>query len=613
MIKIRILVALLFGIVGTVSSQVTEDWVSDEVEYSKSGISVVTDADNNPFTLSDIFFGDMYLTKRDVAGNILWTATYDNTTPSQWEVASAVAIDINGDAIVTGYTNTGFGTDWYPVQMVTMKFNGEDGALLWRKTYKTDVAYRGRKILTDASGNIFIGGDVNAWMIYHGEVGNMMVKKYDSNGNDIWTIIADELGNPLPGTLNNLEFDAAGNILIGAFGSTFGKITTAGIVLWHVSGVENGIIDMDIDPSGNIFIVSHGTYGTPPFISTDISVKKYTSSGTLTWSQHYNFGAEEFAKQIECDNVGGAFIIGYGSSGGYFDWRTIRIDAVGNQLWSQVYNAHTGNDEIPKMMVKDADDNIYITGQGGPWPGYFWLSLTQMVTIKYTADGVAEWTALYDLYANTGIALCLSSDNSIYAIGEMYAKTIHYTQVLPIVCETPTGLFTNNITINKARLNWTLVPGAVQYEVWYKKATAATWKKKFVTGINNKLNLKNLQCNKDYVWQIRTICDTVGVDVVSDFSPVQNFTTLICREGENIMEDNISVYPNPAADLVFVNSNEQINRLTIIDMAGKTIMEINNSDLFVDGIDVSQLPAGMYVLRIETINAINNQQIIISK
>lgn len=62
------------------------------------------------------------------------------------------------------------------VQAVTMKFNGEDGALIWRETYSTGVAYRGRKILTDASGNIYVGGDVNAWMIYHGEVGNMMVK-----------------------------------------------------------------------------------------------------------------------------------------------------------------------------------------------------------------------------------------------------------------------------------------------------------------------------------------------------------------------------------------------------------------------------------------------------
>ena len=58
------------------------------------------------------------------------------------------------------------------------------------------------------------------------------------------------------------------------------------------------------------------------------------------------------------------------------------------------------------MMVKDADDNIYITGQGGPWPGYFWTSLTQMVTVKYSLSGDLIWTALHTDYTNTGSAIC---------------------------------------------------------------------------------------------------------------------------------------------------------------------------------------------------------------
>lgn len=611
MIKIRILVALLFGIVGTVSSQVIEDWVSPDFNYGLDGSVVVTDPADNSYALSDIFYGDIYLTKRSPDGTILWTATYDNTTPSQWEVAGDVIIDINGDAVVTGYTNTGFGSDWYPVQMVTMKFNGEDGALIWRETYSTGVAYRGRKLLTDDLGNIYVGGDVNAWMIYHGEVGNMMVKKYDTDGNDIWTIIADNIGNVYQGTLNNMQYSPDGNIIIAAYGTSLAKITTSGSVIWHVSGITYGIADIDIDPLGNIFAVSHGTFGTPPFTSTDVTVKKFSTTGTELWTKHYDFGNEEFSRQIICDNMGGAYIISYGDL--YFDWYTFKINSGGILQWSQIYDEHTGNDEIPKMMVKDADDNIYVTGQGGPWPGYFWLSLVQMVTIKYTADGVEEWVALHTTYSNTGSAICLASDNSIYALGQQYAVLIHYNQATPIVCETPTGLFTNNITNSKARLNWVLVPGALQYEVWYKKATAAAWKKKFVPGMNNKLNLKNLQCSKDYVWQIRTVCDTVGVDVVSDFSALQNFTTLICREGDNIMEDNISIYPNPATDMLFVNSNEEINRITIIDMSGKTILQFENSELFVDGIDVSALASGMYIVRTETINAINNQQIIISK
>lgn len=607
MIKMQLFIVSLFGMVGTLFSQVTEDWVSPDFYYGLDGSAVVTDAADNTYALSDIFNGDIYLTKRSTDGTILWTASYDNTTPSQWEVAGDVAIDVNGDAIVTGYTNTGFGTDWFPVQMVTMKFNGEDGSLIWRKTYSTGVAYRGRKILTDASGNIYVGGDVNAWMIYHGEVGTMMVKKYDTDGNSIWTVITDAAGNNFNGTLKDMKYDASGNIVIGAYGNSLAKLTTDGTVLWHNNAITNGMLSFDIDASGNIFTASQASFGTPPFISTDIVVNKYNASGTLIWTNHYDFGNEEFARQIVCDNTGGAYITGYGDL--YFDWYTFRIDATGNMLWSQVYDEHTGNDEIPKMMVKDNSGNIYITGQGGPWPGYFWLSLVQMVTIKYTPDGVEEWIALHTYYSNTGSAICLASDNSIYALGQQYAVLIHYNQVIATPCSTPTGLFTNNITNSQARFNWTLVPEAVQYEIWYKKVTAATWKIKFVTGTKNKLNVKSLQADKNYVWKIRSIC---ADGMVSEFSAEQPFTTLPLREGEIADASTIQVYQNPANDIVYIHADDaEIKSAIIFDMSGQLVIT-SNHDLS-NGIDVSTLPSGMYLIRIETETSVVNEQLIINK
>ena len=237
-----------------------------------------------------------------------------------------------------------------------------------------------------------------------------------------------------------------------------------------------------------------------------------------------------------------------------------------------------------------------------------------MVTIKYTPDGVAEWTAIHDYYTNVGTAICLASDNSIYAVAQMYATTIHYTQALPTICETPIGLFTNNITTTKARLNWTVDPDAFQYEVWYKKTTAAAWKKKFVPGVNNKLNLKNLQCNKNYEWQIRTICDTVGVDVVSDFSALQNFTTLVCREMETVMEENISFFPNPATEVLNINIVDiTVNNITILDLSGKVLIIIENTNTGTKTIDVSALTSGMYIIRFETDETIINERFIISK
>ena len=51
-----------------------------------------------------------------------------------------------------------------------------DGSLIWRQTYSDAVAYRGRHLLTDSEGNIYVGGDVDAWRIYHSDVGNAMIQ-----------------------------------------------------------------------------------------------------------------------------------------------------------------------------------------------------------------------------------------------------------------------------------------------------------------------------------------------------------------------------------------------------------------------------------------------------
>ena len=590
------LIASLILVSPAMNSQVTEDWVSLDFSYSHDGKMVVADPEDNAYTLSDIFYGDIYLTKRSPDGTILWTATYDNTTASQWEEASSVVIDINGDAIVAGFTNTGFGSEWYPVQLVLMKFSGVDGSLIWRQTYSDAVAYRGRHLLTDSEGNIYVGGDVDAWRIYHSDVGNAMIQKYDPDGNVIWTLNEDDAGERIAGIPSAMKLTSTGDLILSTNENALLRVDTDGNIIWYHSDITAGIMDFDIDPAGNIFTASQASYGVIPFITTDMVVEKYTGDGTFLWSDHYDFGNEEFSRQILCDNVGGAFITGYGDI--YFDWITFHIDGAGVQGWTQIYDEHLNNDEIPRMMVKDADDNIYITGQGGPWPGYFWTSLTQMVTVKYSLSGDLIWTALHTDYTNTGSAICLASDNSIYAVGQQYAVTIRYLQDAPPVCVTPDGLFTNNIASTSTRLNWALVPGAFQYEVWYKKVTAAAWKKKFVAGSKNKLNIKNLQPDKEYVWKIRTICDTAGTDLLSDFSMDQFFTTLPLRTSSE--EISFTVYPNPADQVITISLPDEIREdatLSIYNSVGQIIYSVSpeNNDNAIT-INISSWPAGLYLV-----------------
>ncbi len=590
------------------TGQITEAWVSPEVDYSKNGVMIAADAEGNSLAVSDIFHGDIYITKRDPSGNILWATGYDNTTPSQWEQAAWVTTDINNDVIVTGFTNTGFGSEHYAYQMVLMKFNGEDGALMWRVTDNAGSAKRGRVVMTDASGNIYVGGEFNAFNTTYYELGSMQLWKYSPAGTQLWTITTNLAGATMAGPLATMRFTPEGHILFAGaapLGSsvTGGRATTDGTLLWTHNFPGYGMTDIDADNAGNTFILY--TYGFGAFADINPGIKKLNASGTVIWDHNYDFGTSDIGRKILADNAGGAFVTGYSSQLAgmpYVDWITFRVNSSGDTLWSDRYDAHTNNDEWPWMMVRDNSNNIYITGQGGPWPGYFWLSLTQTVTLKYTAEGIREWTGLHDTYSNAGMALCLYNDNVLYVQGLGYDLVIRYDLPAIVTCDAPSGLFTNNITTTKARLNWTLEPGAVQYEVWYKRTTAVNWKKKFVPGVNNKLNLKNLLCNTDYVWKIRTVCDTVGVDEKSDFSPDQFFTMLVCREAmDEVENDGLMVYPNPAvASITMDAGSSMIAEIRVYNSQGAIVVSYDGPDINSIDLDVQVLPIGLYVIHCRT-------------
>lgn len=80
----------------------------------------------------------------------------------------------------------------------------------------------------------------------------------------------------------------------------------------------------------------------------------------------------------------------------------------------------------------------------------------------------------------------------------------------------PTSLSTTNITASSATLNWGAVPGASNYTVQYKLATASTWISTGVTTSTN-ANISGLTGSSNYVWQVKTDC--------SPFSASTSFTT----------------------------------------------------------------------------------------
>ena len=579
------LTIMLFFLPLFISAQVTLDW-----QQFSGGVSLADDDADNLYSIYWDYnpAGDIYLTKHDADGNFLWTVSYDNTDNTRHEVATWVETDNDNNIIVSGTIRSGFAS---PVNAasVVMKFD-PSGTLLWRNVYETsfDGSYT-VKCLVDASNNIYVLGLGNS-----GAGLVTKVKKFAPDGTSLWNYFnLAGIGAPM-----NFKFTPDNNLVIigrGTVGSINGyaKIDLDGNEIWSYAGVNSLTVgDAAGDADGNTYIIN-GEYvvvGVQGSILT-----KLNSAGSVVWSHTNDITGTKV--EVGSDNYP---VIGGFPTAGSPGVAMMKYNTAGTPVWTNLDADGPGQALLLHNIMKmDIANNIYF-GAG---------TLFQQAVCKVNADGTNDWIALASSGYNTDFEF--GNDYSLFMLGGI--ALAHFIQDPIVVCSAPEGLFTNNITTVKARLNWTIEPGAYQYEVWYKKATAATWKKKFVPGANNKLNLKNLQCGKEYVWQIRTICDTVGVDVISDWSALQSFNTLACRAEDEISIDNtFEVFPNPAATTIqIVAENMDVQQLVIVDLNGSVVYSQSGLSEGENIIDISDWNSGMYIIQIITSEGIITEKLIV--
>jgi plastocyanin len=109
----------------------------------------------------------------------------------------------------------------------------------------------------------------------------------------------------------------------------------------------------------------------------------------------------------------------------------------------------------------------------------------------------------------------------------------------------------------------------------------------------------------DHAW--RMDLDNVMGDTTLNFSHNTNFTDINLSTGieEDLGENNLSVYPNPASQKVFVslnNVNESDFTVHIYNLAGKQLVhsKLKNTNSPVE-FDISEFESGLYFMRIETL------------
>ncbi len=107
--------------------------------------------------------------------------------------------------------------------------------------------------------------------------------------------------------------------------------------------------------------------------------------------------------------------------------------------------------------------------------------------------------------------------------------------------------------------------------------------------------------------------EVTAVYSVCGESAPSNEACVFVAVGVNDVENNISVYPNPANDFVMVEASQDIRSIEITNYMGQVVNSVKAVEMTQYRINTSSLSAGIYFVEVETTAGIEKVRIVISK
>ncbi len=451
-----------------------------------------------------------------------------------------------------------------------------DGNLIWIRTAQGNGM--ATSVAIDNTGGVFIAGDFYSDSLIFGATtlvndsmltSNVFLAKYDSSGNVLW---AKSAGGKMDDIATAVQSDRAGNAyMTGYFKSP--------AIAFGVTTFTN-----DSAGTGNIFVV------------------KYNTNGNVVWARNAGGKMDDEATYLATDANGNSYVTGYFNSpsiifghdtltngGGKQNMFVVKFDSSGNVLWASDPGSNDNAD--PASISTDLYGGVYVTG-------YYWgytcafggITLTNPDTassgdtynlflVKYDSAGNIKWvrTATGDSYAQATTVTNDASGNVYIAGNTLSTNLVFGTDTLP----------DNDIFLAKYDSSGNVI--------WIANAHGL-----FADDVPDCITTDafgNLYMSGDYS------------------SWVMNFGTIILRDSNNLymflakintantlvpiikQTGNITVYPNPATTFLTISASQNITTISIINLLGQTVYS-NKYNLSEVQIDVSGIPAGIYVLKV---------------
>lgn len=393
--------------------------------YTDAPTSLAIDANGNVIISGNSSSGqttswdDILVLKYLSDGTQSWKTTWTGPLTNQ-DLAKAMTLDADGNIYVVGSSNTGTWTDYVTLEVLA------DGNISWSKTYngtgaKTDV---GLAIQLDNSKNVIVTGNANATNT------DYLTIKYDNDGTQLWTKAYNGTSNDQPYAL---AVDASGNIVVTGQSSN-GSYNDCVTVKYAPTGTQSWVKTFNLsankddyagsiatDKAGNIYVTGTVALAAPTY--GDIITTKYHANGFKVWTKTYSKSAssDDGAYKVICDSTGNIYVAGYSYTGSSYDFTTIKYKSDGTQLWVKNFNGPDNLDDEAFFIQLDYAGNIYVAGTSKTTK-----NSTDFSLVKYAPDGTQLWSKKTSVAQNvTGYLNALTIDNQgrAYLAGTILTPT----------------------------------------------------------------------------------------------------------------------------------------------------------------------------------------------
>ncbi len=350
---------------------------------------------------------DVFVAKLDANGSLLWNTFLGG---SDDDVGYGIAVDMNGDVYVNGFSETTWGSPLRPYDGLEDGFVAKldaNGSLQWNTFLGGAGLDRGQgRITVDTAGNSYVTGQSNAtWgtpVTPYAGSWDGYAAKLDTNGALQWSTFVGGTSNEYG---QGIALDTGGNIYVSGYDYAVGgvqdafvaKLNASGALQWNTSfggpGWDMGS-DVVVDASGNSYAAgrSAAAWGSPisPYGGgNDALVVKLDANGSLLWNTFLGGAESDIGFGIALDANGNVYATGdsnatWGSPASPFagngDAFVARLDTNG-VLQFNTFLGGPGADGLSGIVL-DTSGDCYLVGSGnatwdspvrpyiGDWDGF---------------------------------------------------------------------------------------------------------------------------------------------------------------------------------------------------------------------------------------------------